>query len=145
MVSEPVVRRGRPVPRVPRRAWVLVPVLLLLVGVVVVATARPDDPIQEALDVLADDSAFASATEAGAAFTRVSVVLQEAAEDACPAPDDGCDHLFSASAHSRVSGVAVLTCTRRGVLEARAALRAYLTELADDPAATMPRLPACAR
>ncbi|HUP85460.1 MAG TPA: hypothetical protein VM143_07315 [Acidimicrobiales bacterium] len=96
-----------------------------------------------------DDANFATATDAGVTFTRISRRLQHEAE-ACraDASDDRqrghCDALFSASAYARVSAVAVLRCTRPGVFDARTSLRGYLEGLAASDGAD-PALPPTVR
>jgi hypothetical protein len=66
---------GAPVSRAARRRrWLVAPVVLLAVGGLALALAlsgRTTDPIDEARAIVADDGNFATATDAGAAFTRV--------------------------------------------------------------------------
>lgn len=104
--------------------------------------------------ILAEDQSFATPVDAGVALTRVSVALQDAGEGcddsltdraSTGTGGDGCSHLFSAAAYARVAAVQVLPCTRRGVAEARNALRSYLDRLERHPATPAPPLPECAQ
>jgi hypothetical protein len=105
--------------------------------------------LDEARRLAGEDANFATATEAGVTFTRISRRLQEGAESCREdASDDRererCDVLFTASAYARVSAVAVLRCTRPGVFDARASMRGYLDALAASDDAD-PALPATIR
>ena len=106
---------------------------------------REESHLTRAQHILSDDDEFATATNAGVAFTRVSTILQEGGE-ACSrsAGETTCDHYFVTSAYARVSAVSLLSCTRRGVIQARAVLRSYLAALAEDPRAPLPAVPTCA-
>ena len=135
------VPRGRSNLR--RRVLVLIAACVVMIAAIVIARTGRDDPIARALDIARDDRAFATATEGGAALTRISVVLQDAGEGCAEAPGRACDHFFAASAHARVSAVSVLSCTRRGVLEAQASIEAFLVAISENPAAPMPAIPSC--
>ena len=125
---------------------VIAAVLLVVVAVAVFASGlfRHEDHLAEARAVVRDDARFATATDAGAAFTRVSSLLQSAGEECL---DEGrppsCDHLFVAAGYSRVSAVSLLTCTRRGIAQARAALLEHLEAIERRPAAPLPATPRC--
>lgn len=103
-----------------------------------------EDHLTKARAVMRDDAEFATATDAGAAFIQVSSLLQAAGEQ-CLREGRGpsCDHLFVTAAYSRVSAVSVLSCTRRGIAEARRALREHLEAIAERPAESLPPTPRC--
>ena len=135
------------------RRWAAVTVLVLVAGATALALRSEPTGLALARRILDDDRSFATPVDAGVALTRISVALQEAGEgcgddrtERAPARSnaDGCSHLFSAAAYSRVAAVQVLPCTRRGVAAARAALRPYLEGLESDPATPAPPLPECA-
>ena len=136
---------GGVVRRPMRWPWILVLVVAVAgAGALALAWRGDDDPVADALAVVREDASFATATEAGAAYTRISVVLQKGAESCAESDGRHCDHLFSASAHARVSAVSLLSCTRRDVLEARAAMTGFLERLQDDAGAALPPVPRCA-
>lgn len=119
--------------------------IAVIAAVVLTVGGRPDGAIERAAELLESDSDFATSEDAGATFTRVSIVLQEGGE-ACldrGARAQGCDHLFAAAAYARVSAVSLLGCTRRGVAAGRTTLRTFLDALARDPEAPLPDTPAC--
>ena len=138
-----------------RRGRLLAAVVLLVLIAGVAGLSMRSEPTGLALArrILDDDGSFATPIDAGVALTRISVALQDAGEGCSgrgnpPASAvrsaDGCSHLFSAAAYSRVAAVQVLPCTRRGVAAARSALRSYLERLEADPATSPPPLPECA-
>ena len=132
-----------------RRRLVLVAMAVAVLGVVVLVATRSSGPsaLDEARRLVRSDANFATATETGVTFTRVSRHLQSAAES-CRSSSSStdlagrarCDGLFSGAGYARVSAVAVLRCTRPGVFEARASMRSYLDALAASDDA-MPDLP----
>ena len=137
-----------------RRRGVAVAAVLLVVAAVVLVRARPSpSPVDEARRLVRADDNFATATEAGVTFTRVSSRLQSAAEDcrrSVSSTDDTtreerCDGLFSGAAYARVSAVAILRCTRPGVFEARTSMRTYLDALAaaEDAVPPLPPVVRC--
>lgn len=137
-----------------RRGVAVAAAVLVVVVAVVVVVARSSSstPVDDARELVRADDNFATATEAGVTFTRVSSRLQSAAEQcrrSSPPPDEAtrqarCDGLFSGAAYARVSAVAILRCTRPGVFEARASMRTYLDALAASEAAA-PALPPVVR
>ena len=140
-------------PRRRRIAFAAVAAALVVVAGVVAAETASPSPVEEARRLVRADENFATATEAGVTFTRVSSRLQSAAE-ACrrspSSPGDAvrqarCDGLFSGAAYARVSAVAVLRCTRPGVFDARASMRTYLDALAstDDASPPLPPVVRC--
>jgi hypothetical protein len=115
-------------------------VALLLVSVLAVAVLQrrgpgdASDRLRDAIGLVADDDNFATATESGVTFTKVSTALEGAA-DRCRPADDGtarCDALYASAGFARVSAVAILRCTRPGVYDAREQMRTYLEALAKD-------------
>lgn len=131
--------------------WRLAAAALVIVALATMAWnlwGRPsDDGLTQAVAVLEDDRAFATATDAGVSLVQVSSLLQDAAE-ACQSKDAAsarCDALFTGAAYSRVSGVSVLTCTRRGIAEARTEMSRYLETLQRDATAELPSVPRCTR
>jgi hypothetical protein len=134
-----------PDPPAGRRKGIAVLVaVLVVVGVAAVIIHAPDDaakgPLDEARHLVADDGNFATATDTGLTFTRISTVLQSAGEQCRKdgGPGATCDARFAGAAYARVSAASVLTCTRPGVFEARAAMRTFLDELATTKAADTP-------
>lgn len=145
IVDSPVATaRGR------RPSWLVSASVALVALVVAVAalawTNRSAEigPAGRALEIARDDAQFATATEAGAAYTRISVILQEGAER-CMA-DDGarCDDLFATAAYTRVSAVSLLSCTKRRVVLARQDLTSYLEDLEAGTPTPLPNVPSCA-
>lgn len=136
--------------RATRTRVVLALVVLVTAAVVVVLVQRGDDAsasLDHARRLVADDANFATATDAGVTFTRISRHLQNEAE-ACRSSNAGgvrCDALFSGSAYARVSAVAVLRCTRPGVFDARTSMRSYLDALSasDDADPALPAIVRC--
>ena len=118
-------------------------VVLLIVAVAVAVVLRDgssngDRRLHDAIRLMDDDDNFATATESGVTFTKVSTDL-EAEGDRCKPRTDGtarCDALYAAAGFARVSAVAVLRCTRPGVYDARRAMRTYLEALAKDDRAS---------
>lgn len=133
--------------------WVMVG--LVVAGFAAAAMTRSEpDGLARARSLLEEDRSFATATDAGVAFTRISIALQDAGESCGERDGRGgnaatspprCPHLFAAAAYSRVAAVQVLPCTRRGVAEARSALRSYLRRLQADVGTVAPPLPECSR
>lgn len=137
-----------------RRRAVVASAAIVLVAVVTLAAVRSSapTPLEEARRLVRSDANFATATETGVTFTKVSRRLEAAAESCrsgATASDvtrrTRCDALFSGAAYARVSAVAVLRCTRPGVFEARASMATYLDEVAasDDAAPALPPIVRC--
>ena len=126
-------------------------VTLVLLGFAA-ARSSESSPVDDARHLVRSDRNFATATETGVTFTKVSRHLESAAETCRSATRSTdlerqarCDGLFSGAAYARVSAVAVLRCTRPGVFEARASMRAYLDELAasEEAAPALPPIVRC--
>ena len=119
-------------------------VAALAVGAVVaLGVFRREDHLARAQAVARDDEQFVTATEAGAAFTRISSLVQAAGELCLDEGPGSCDHLFVAAAYSRVSAVSLLGCTRRGIAEARVALLEHLEAIDERPDTPLPATPHC--
>ena len=125
--------------------WSILPIAVVAaVGVVALLRAPGSGPFDRALDVLRDDASVATATDAGAAFTRVSVILQDGGEKCLDDAKSSCDQLFATAAYSRVAAVSLLSCTRRGLIQARAQLTDHLEKLDRGRTAVLPPVPQCA-
>jgi hypothetical protein len=112
-----------------------------------VVASRPDasSPIDRAQALVAADDNFATATESGVTFTKVSRALEDAGDD-CREDRDGhaeCDSFYAASGYARVSAVAVLRCTRPGVFDARASMRQLLDQLDAGGTVRIPAVTTC--
>ena len=132
-----------------RRALTVGAVVLLTVGLTVAlvrTAAGPDadhDGLARADALVRDDDNFATATESGVTFTKVSTTLEQEADDCRPATAPRCETLFAAAGYARVSAVAVLRCTRPGVFDARTSLRTLLHDLEREPAPDIPVVVTC--
>lgn len=118
-----------------------VSVVVVVVLVTMVVTSRSTPPLQAALDELADDANFGRASDAGAAFTRISEHLAEARTGCGSRP--GCDDLLTAAAFTRVGAVTVLRCRLREIFEFRVAVRVFVQEHAAGSSPAPPPNPNC--
>ena len=101
-------------------------------------------PVEQALELVNDDSRFGTATESGVTFGRVSRVLKDAGDGCGDEDAPRCAMYFSAAAWAQIAAVQVLGCTRPGIALARRALRAHLQDMADgDPPDRLPTVPHC--
>lgn len=122
-MSREVLTRHRPV-----SALAAAIVVLGLAGAGALVVVDGPSPIESARQELADDSSFTRSTDAGAAFTRASVHLQEAGERC--GDESRCDRMYTAAAFLRVASLQVLRCGRPGMFDMRAALRDFVDRLA---------------
>lgn len=114
-----------------RRAFVL-PVALAVVfaaGLALAVGWGRSSAVEEAHGLLADDTGFETAEDAGVTFVRIARVMLDGGE-AC-ADDRGdshpaCEAMFSSSAFAQVAAVRVLECTHPGIFAAREAMREHV-------------------
>lgn len=117
-----------------RRAGLLlaVPAVVLVVGLALAAGWGRRSAVDDARALLADDTGFETAEDAGITFVKISRVMLDGGE-AC-ADDKGdshpsCEAMFSSSAFAQVAAVRVLECTHPGIFTAREAMREHVAEV----------------
>ena len=122
--------------------------MVLAVGVIAVAL-RGDGSSAAAIarQAAEDDGRFGTTAEAAQTFLHISEVLATEAEH-CDRdetrPRRECRSYFGAAAYARVASVGVVRCSRPELFDARQAMKGYLRQLEDDPAAaTVPPPPRC--